>query len=290
MHRVDYSKEKEYAKKSIYKDCGSFVEIDGVDTFVVDKGKGQVVLLIHGLLASVYTWRKVIDSLAERFRVIAIDLKGCGFSEKPKERYSIDIFSKQIIKFMELYHIDKASLVGNSLGGEIALNAAIKFPEKITKLVLINSAGYKMEKKRSGKLIKISAVPFIDKFLGLCMTKRTIKRIAEYLLYNTDAIDERFVESYYRPLKQNGGMEGLICLCKELSSSEFKYDDVKNINIPTLIMWGEEDKLLKVSDAYNMNKDIKSSKLVVIPKCGHAPQEECPTAVSREIIEFLSDN
>lgn len=278
--------EKQMAEKSIFNKWGKFIDIDGVETYVVEKGIGENIIFINGILASIYTWRKVLDTVSENFHVYAIDFKGTGFSEKPKGGYSIDICTSQIISLMKYFNIDKAILVGNSLGGEVALNLAIKHSEKINKLILIDSAGYQKNKEITKLLVKLGRFKLVAKLLERCNTKNFVRKIIRWATFNDKIIDRKMVNGYYKPMKTKGAVEAFIELVKNLSYTEFDYEKVKNIEIPTLIIWGKEDKWIPVSDAYRLHRDIKNSKLVILENCGHGPQEEKPEEIVRLIVDF----
>lgn len=280
--------EKEMAERSIFKNCGKFIEIDGVKTYAAEKGKGEDIIFINGLAASIYTWRKVFYEISRDFHVYAIDFKGTGFSEKPKAGYSIDSFTSQILGLMKHYNIHKAVLVGNSLGGEVVLNFTIKHPEKVRKLVLIDSAGYQKNKEVTRFLVKLSRFKLTHKLLDNYISKKSAKKIIKWATFKDEIIDEAMIEGYYKPMKTKGGVRAFIELIKNLSYTEFDYDKVKNIKTPTLIIWGKEDKWIPVSDAYRFHKDIESSKLVILENCGHGPQEEKPEEVIRLIKDFAS--
>lgn len=280
--------EKEMAARSIYKKWGKFIEIDGIKTYVVEKGRGINVIFINGLASSVYTWRKLFYRISNDFHAYAIDFKGTGFSEKPKCIYSIKVFTNQILGLMNYYRIDKAVLVGNSLGGEIALDFAFNYPEKVSKLILIDSVGYQKNKGIIKLLVKMSRLKIVYKFLNACISRDFSKKIIQWAIFNDSIIDKNMIEGYHKPMKTRGAISAFIELVKNLSYTEFDYNKVKNIRIPTLIIWGREDKWIPVSDAYRFHRDIKNSKLVILENCGHGPQEEKPEEVAKLVKDFIS--
>jgi pimeloyl-ACP methyl ester carboxylesterase len=285
--RVMYD-EKELLKESPLKNWGKFIKLDVAETFIVENGKGENMIFANGIAAPVYTWRKVMPVLSNSFHVFALDYKGAGFSEKPKDKYSIGLFSKQILALMDYYKMDKAILVGNSLGGEVVLDFAIKYPERVKSLILIDTAGYQYNKEVMGFLTRLSRCRLVGDLLKKHASKKFAKRIIDWAMYNDKLIDKEMVDAYYKPMKTKGAFDAFIELAKNLSYTEFDYGKVKNIIAPTLIIWGEEDNWIPVSDAYKFHKDIKNSELVVLKKCGHAPQEEMPEEVARLIKEFVN--
>jgi pimeloyl-ACP methyl ester carboxylesterase len=287
--RVMYD-EKELIKESPLKSFSKIIKLDGCETFIVEMGKGENIIFANGIAAPVYTWRKVMTVLSKNFHVYGLDYKGTGFSGKPKEEYSIDVFSKQILDLMNFFNMKSAVLIGNSLGGEVSLNFAIKYPEKVKSLILIDTAGYQNNKEFTKLLTRLSRCRFVGNILKRHTSKRFARKIIEWALYNDKIIDKEMVNAYYKPMKTKGAFDAFIELVKNLSYTEFDYSKVRNIIAPTLIIWGEEDKWIPVSDAYKFHKDIKNSKLIVLKDCGHAPQEEKAEEVSKLIREFINEN
>ncbi|MCM8711485.1 alpha/beta hydrolase [Clostridium sp. SYSU_GA19001] len=283
--------EKQMAEKSIFKSCGKFIDFDGegVKNFVVEKGKGKNIIFINGIAACVYTWRAVLDILSREFHVFGVDFKGTGFSDKPEGEYSINVFTNQLVGLMKYFNMDKAVLVGNSLGGEVALDFAVKYPEKVSKLVLIDSAGYMKNKKMMRILVRLSRYKVISSILKKCITRNFIKKIAQWAVFDDKIVDVKMVDSYYKTMNTKGGFSAFIELVKNLSYTEFNYEQVKNIKSSTLIIWGKEDKWIPVSDAFRLHQDIKNSKLVILNDCGHGPQEEKPEKVAELIRDFIND-
>lgn len=282
--------EQELIKESPLREWAKYINIKGSKTFVVEKGEGENIIFSNGIAASVYTWRKVFPILSENFHVYGFDYRGTGLSEKPKEGYSIDIFSKQILNFMDYLEIKKAILVGNSLGGEVTIDFAVKHPERVKGLILLDTAGYQNNKEVTGLLVRLSRCKLAGKLIEGYTSKRFARKIIEWALYNDSIINKDMVNGYYKPMRTKGAFDAFIELVKNLSYTEFEYTIVKSIKVPTLIIWGEEDKWIPVSDAYKFHKDISGSELVILKNCGHAPQEEMPEQVSRIIEKFIYEN
>lgn len=269
-----------------------FITLEGVETYIVDKGKEneKAVILINGIAVSCYTWRGVLDILSNKYHVLTLDFRGTGFSEKPNGEYSINALTKQIHELMKHFNIDSTVLIGNSLGGEVALDFTIKHPEKVSELVLIDSAGYQKNKEITKLLVKMSRYKIVSRILRVITTRLLSRKIAEWALYNETVIDENMIEAYYRPMKDKEGFNAFIELVKNLSYTDFDYEKVKEIKVPTLIIWGKNDKWIPVSDAYRFHRDIKDSRLAIIENCGHGPQEEYPAEVAKIIEEFLIES
>jgi pimeloyl-ACP methyl ester carboxylesterase len=285
--KIGMYNKKSIAKENIFSDNGKLVNLNGVETYVIEMGEGESIIFVNGIAVTSYTWRGVIKTLKDKFHIFAMDFKGFGQSEKNGGEYSVEIYTEQIKSLIKHYNITKATLVGSSLGGRIALNFTLKFPEKINRLVLLDSAGYQKNKKILSFLIRLFRYEIFREVFKMSLTKYIVKIFIKWAFENEKVIDEEIVEAYFNPLNEKGGIEALSSLIKSLSYSDLNYEAIKSINIPTLIIWGDKDKWLPKSDAYRFHKDIKNSKLIVLKDCGHGPHEEYPEVVSNLVENFM---
>jgi pimeloyl-ACP methyl ester carboxylesterase len=290
MKQTELYDENELISESPLEPWGKFIKLDGSETFVVEMGEGENIIFANGIAASVHTWRKVLPILSKVFHVFALDYKGTGFSEKAKDKYSVELFSKQIFQLIKHFRMDKAILVGNSLGGETILDFAINHPNMVKALILIDTAGYQNNKEITGLLVRMSRCKFVGRLLQRYASKKFARKIIKWALYNDRLVDREMVDAYYKPMKTEGAADAFIELVRNLSYTKFDYKRVTEITVPTLIIWGEDDKWIPVTDAYKFHRDIKGSQLTVLERCGHAPQEEKPEEVSRLIEEFINKN
>lgn len=264
-----------------------FADLGGLRVHYLDKGEGTPIVLIHGYTSSTYTWKDQFDELAKRFRVIAVDLKGFGFSDKPDGDYSRRAQGEVVAGLLEKLNIQRAWLVGNSMGGETALNVAVAHPEKVLGLVLIDSAGVKMQ-GRSSLAPWYLQMPVIGRLLtALALTSDKLVRSGlEKSFFDDSKITDERVSAYYHPLRTRGGQ-----LSATRAREQFELfpveDRIPGIKAPTLIIWGSEDELIPLEAGRKLNELISGSKLVVFEKCGHVPQEEMPERVLSEIAGFV---
>ena len=265
-----------------------FADIDGVRIHYQEKGAGAPLVLIHGYTSSTYSWKDVFEPLAKTFHVIAVDLKGFGFSGKPDGDYTRRAQAVLVTHLLEHLKIEKAWLCGNSMGGEVALNVALANPERVAGLILIDSAGVESEGRGSlapGYLI----VPVVGRLLiALSLTSDNLVRQGlEKSFYDHTKVNEDRVTNYYRPLKTRGGQ--LAALRARTQWSVFPVEpDLGKINVPTLILWGAQDQLIPLAAGRKMSSLIKDSKLVVFDNCGHLPQEEMPARTIDEVTRFIA--
>ena len=258
---------------------GSFVTVFGAKVHYVDAGTGSPVILLHGLADDIGVWESVMPALAAKHRVIALDQIGFGRSDKPLLDYRVATFVDFLDRFLNELKIDRASLVGNSLGGWIAADFALAHPERIDRLVLCDAAGYAA--------------------LGKNMNARTLSALR---LASRDDIrylgpltfhDKRFYEDVDLAFKQRV-TAGDGYTIDRVVDSIIRNEDVLDgrlgaIRKPTLIVWGHEDKVIPLNFAERFHKEIANSQLRIIDNCGHMPHVECPDEFTRMVLEFLSD-
>ena len=265
-----------------------FAEIDGVQIHYQEKGTGVPLVLIHGFTSSTYSWKDVFGPLSKNFRVIAVDLKGFGFSGKPDGDYSRPAQAVLVSHLLDYLKIEKAWLCGNSMGGEISLNVALHNPASVAGLILIDSAGVEVNGRGSLAPGYIS-IPIVGRVLtAIALTKdKLVREGLEKSYYDDSKITDDRVAAYYRPLKTRGGQLG--ALRARTQADLFPIEqDLGKINAPALIIWGAEDALIPLEAGRKMNSLVKGSKLVIIEKCGHVPQEEMPERVVDEIEKFIA--
>ena len=266
-----------------------FVDVDGVRVHYQEKGIGTPLVLLHGFTSSTYSWKDVFEPLSKNFRVIAIDLKGFGFSGKPDGDYTRRAQAMLVAHLLDYLKIEKAWLCGNSMGGEISLDFALQNPQRVAGLILIDSAG--VEVNGGGSLAPgYLLVPVVGRVLtALALTSdKLVREGLEKSFYDDAKVTNERVAYYYRPLQTRGGQ--LAALRARTQSELFPIEqELSKINAPALIIWGAEDELIPLEAGRKMNLLIKDSKLVIIEKCGHVPQEEMPERVLDEMTKFMGE-
>lgn len=242
-----------------------------------DASKPKVILL-HGLGGSAENWQLTIPAIAANYHVFAPDQIGFGKSDKVLLKYRVATYTDFLDKFMSELKIEKASLVGNSMGGWVAGLMAIKYPNRVEKIVLADAAGI------------LPANLNVDEIYQLNNSTRdeiraNMKRIfANPLLQNNEALVDQFMSS--RVAANDGYTIG--SLIESIKRKEdFLNDRLGEIKKPTLIIWGKQDGLLPVADATVFNKGIAGSQIVIFDNCGHVPQFEKAADFNKEVLKFL---
>jgi pimeloyl-ACP methyl ester carboxylesterase len=268
-------------------DYSNFADIDGVRIHYQEKGNGVPLVLIHGYTSSVYSWKDVFEPLSQNFRVIAVDLKGFGFSGKTDGDYSRRAQALLVSHLLEHLQIDRAWICGNSMGGEVALNMAITNPWQLSGLILIDSNGVQL--KGSGSLApSYLLVPGVGRILTALALRsdKLVRQGLEKSFYDDTKVTGDRVAAYYRPLQTRGGQ--LAALRARTQAGQFPVEpELGKIFWPTLILWGAQDELIPVEAGHKLNSLIRNSKLVIFDNCGHLPQEEMPARAVDEINKFI---
>ncbi|MEP6570975.1 MAG: alpha/beta hydrolase [Acidobacteriota bacterium] len=266
-----------------------FADIDGVRIHYQEKGTGAPLVLIHGYLSSTYSWKDVFEPLAKDFHVIALDLKGFGFSGKPDGDYSRRAQAVLITHLLDHLKIEKAWLCGNSMGGEVALNVALQSPQRVAGLILIDSAGVEMPGRRTLTPAYLT-IPIIGRILVALslLSEKPVREGLEKSFDDRSKVTDERVANYYRPLKTRGGQ--LAALRARTQWPLYPVEpDIGKVNVPTLILWGDHDALIPVEAGIKMHQLIKGARLSILDNCGHLPQEELPAQTVMEMTKFMTE-
>src|SRR6185295_15089874 len=245
----------------------------------VEAGTGPTVILLHGLGGSTQVWQLNIAALAEKYHVVVPDQIGFGKSDKPFVNYRIRTYVDFLDQFCKQLKIERATLVGNSMGGWIAAMFTASFPDRVDKLVLVDAAGYAPPKDIDTRI-----------FFGLNPTTREgMKILAAKVFYNKLFLTDAAIDQAIAARLAAGDGYTIKSITESIIRGEdFLDDTVKTIKQPALIVWGRQDGLVSLAEGERFNKDIAGSKLIVIDECGHVPPIEKPMEFNAEVIKFLS--
>lgn len=269
---------------------GKDIYLDGYRLHYVEQGEGEPLLLVHGLGSYHYTWRHNIEALAGQFHVFAVDLKGFGFSDKPKgPGYSIDDHVRSIESFIASIGINRAHYVGSSMGGEIGMRLCLKSPHVIDKLVLIGSSGYRDWLPLSIRVLCRLPYHFIIRpfIKPKYFTKQVLMRLFRLAFYNPACISNQELEQYFLPMKNEEFDLSFLSLLREFDFGK-KQSEYQQILHEALILAGEKDVVITHNDSLRLAQEIKNSTLITIPQTGHFMHEERPEVINQLILNFLT--
>lgn len=271
----------EHAAKLHHADCSRFVEVDGVRVHFQQAGESSAppILLIHGFCASTCVWRDVLLPISRMgFRVVAPDLIGFGFSAKPRRGpYTIDAQARMIVRLMDELRIEGAALVGSSYGGAVAMTAALDYPERVSRLVLVDAVSN--DEVKNQRLLRIAASPLVGDLLSPLMieSRRLMKwRMGKlYAGQSAHLFDDERVAAQYLPLRTAGTQRAALATLRRWKADRVERE-ADRITQPTLLVWGEDDRDIPLRHGERLHALIRNSRLVVFRACGHLPQEERP--------------
>ena len=263
-----------------------------VKLFVEEKGKGSPLLLIHGFGASTFTWREIAPALARRHRVIAVDLKGFGQSDKPfDERYSVFDQAELLKQLIIDKDLRDLTLIGHSFGGGVALVLALdedpRLKGRIKKLVLLDTIAYPQDIPVAFKMLDMPVVSHVGvRMLPPSMQARMALRIA-YL--DNSKIDDDEVEMYAAPLRTAAGKHAIIHSARQIMPEDLEEISKRyaSIEMPTLIAWCDYDRIVPLDVGLKLRRTLPKATLEIIDSCGHMPHEEQPEATLSLIEDFL---
>jgi pimeloyl-ACP methyl ester carboxylesterase len=245
---------------------------------------GPPVILLHGLGGDATNWAQTIPALASKYHVYAPDQIGFGQSDKPIVNYRVAMLVEFLDQFYQKLGIEKAILIGNSLGGWAAAAFAIAHPQKVAKLVLVSAAGYSAKGYARGETLKDLYATFNPS------TTADMKRLYELIFYEKAISTDAFVvPAFTKKLKTGDGYTINSFMDSILRGEDFIDDKVKTIKAPTLVIWGRDDKLNPLAMGEAFAQDISGAQKVVIEQCGHVPQIERAPVFNDALLKFLSD-
>lgn len=267
-----------------------FLEVDGVRTRYVDMGDAeQVIIFIHGFSSSLYSWQACLEPISRQYRVVALDLKGFGFSGKPESNYTNDEYVDFVVHFMDALGVERATLCGNSMGGGIAWRTALKYPDRVNKLILVDASGYASTRSGTPFIMKLGRLPGMEKLFSLFTTRGRIRSSLESAYYDDERVTEKTVDAYYYPMRTPGALYAVFARMRHSRSEAEEWQArISEVAVPTCIVWGVNDTWIPVEDARRFHSDIENSQLVIIPDCGHLPQEEEPEKFIMHVLDFMS--
>ena len=266
------------------------ININGINIAYREQGQGRPVLLVHGFASYSYTWLALVKLLPPSFRYIALDLKGFGHSDKPRDKeYSADDQARILTEFINRLDLDNMIIVGHSFGGMTSLLALLsgRIKNPVAGLVLIDSVAYFKHMPAFIAKLRIPVVNMLE--LELLPARALTRQVLEEVFYDRSKITEEMIAKYSECLNLPGAKTSLIRSASRFVSEEMKHvhEKFKQIDVPTLIISGVDDRLIPVQESYYLKRDIQHVELKVIPQCGHSPQEECPEETAKLLSEFL---
>ncbi len=271
-----------------------FMEMHGERIAVRDEGHGEALLLIHGMAGSSQAWRELVPLLAKKYRVIAPDLLGHGQSSKPRTDYSLGAFAVGLRDLLDELGVESATVVGQSLGGGIAMQFLYQHPDYCRRLVLISSGGLGPE---VGLILRLLAAPGAELVMPIIAPPVVLRagNSVRSWLSARGLRSPRGAEIWnaYSSFSDRGTRDAFLRTLR--SVVDYRGQSVSALNrlnvredMPTLAIWGEQDAIIPVEHAYAALKARPNCRLEVLPGVGHFAQVEAPVEVAELIDDFIS--
>lgn len=269
------------------------IKIKGHAIFYIARGEGKPLLLIHGYGAGLWVWEKQIEILSETYKVYALDLIGHGFSDRPKIAYTPETYVHFLKDFMDKVGTERSTLIGNSMGGGIAWAMAVFFPERVDRLILINSVPPDvLDQVRNDsfrKLVAIKNIPLLPYLLIAGRNKNSVKRILQECVSDIKLITPEVLNRQHQLSMIKGSTWVLYSTFKNAEGALKFKDSLSHIRQPTLLLWGDRDLIFPTSVGEHLHRMISNSKIQLIKRSGHIPMWETPEEVNQAILSFLKD-
>jgi pimeloyl-ACP methyl ester carboxylesterase len=265
--------------------AATFATVEGTRVRYVDSGGDKpAVVLVHGFASSLETWATVIPELMKSHRILALDLKGFGWTDRPEGDYSPAAQAKIVLGLMAQRGIDKAAMVGHSWGSSVVLQVALQKPEAVTRIALYDAWVYEAQLPAFFHWARADGVG--ETLFGLYYKERPGEKMA-LAFYDKNFVTEDFVEAVEAALDRPGTVAAALAAVRgqRYSDVEQKYRKVQK---PTLLLWGREDVVTPVTYGERLVRDLPNARLEIYPRCGHFPMLEARDASNRELIAFLN--
>ena len=284
-------KNPEWLNQEDYPFRSRYLQINGHQLHYLEEGEGEVLLFVHGTPSWSFEFRKLIKSLRNDFRCIAIDHMGFGLSDKPQTYdYTTINQSRTLTTFIKEKGLRNINLLVHDFGGPIGLNFAIEHPEKVCRIVILNSWLWSNESdpdfRKMRKLLRSPLLPFLYRYLNFS---------PRFLLpksFGNKKISKKLISQYTKPFTRIRERQGPIAFLKSLLDDQQWFQELWNkrstiADKPTLLIWGMKDSLLHPRNLEKFEAGFSRNYSVRLDSVGHFPQEEEPEKVSEEIRKFF---
>lgn len=263
----------------------TFVEVEGARVRIRDEGEGPPVVLVHGFASSLETWDAVIPVLVKKHRVIALDLKGFGWTDRPDGDYSPWAEARIVRAVMDRRGVDRAAIVAHSWGSSVALALALGDPRRVTRIALYDAWVYEDQVPTFFRLARRTGMGEI--LFGLYYKERPDDRLVQ-AFYDPTLLSEKLAEDVLKSLERPGTVAAALAAVRgqQFAEVEKRYRTIKK---PVLLLWGREDVVTTLDFGERLSRELPSAKLVVYPRCGHFPMLEAAAASTTELAKFLDE-
>jgi pimeloyl-ACP methyl ester carboxylesterase len=262
-----------------------FVDLDGMSVHYRDEGSGPPVVLVHGTGSSLHTWDAWAAALSPSHRVVRLDLPAFGLTgPRPDGDYRLDTYVEFLDHFAARLGLGRFALAGNSLGGAIAWRFAAAHPSEVTALILVDAGGYPRQVKRP-LAFRLGQMPLVGQLLPHLDPRLVVERTVRLVYGDPGRVTPELIERNYELVLRPGNRQAFG------AETSLPFEDhtalLQTLHVPTLVMWGDRDALIPVSDAQRFASDIPGARAHIYEGLGHVPMEEDGPRTAADAREFL---
>lgn len=264
-----------------------FLDVGGVKVHYRDDGRGEALVLVHGMNSSLHTWEGWTEQLEGSYRVIALDLPGFGLTgPDPKKRYSPAQAAQFLHLFTDALGLEHFNLAGNSRGGAIAWNFAVLYPDEVERLILVDAGGLPREEPIPF-LVVLQGLPMVSRLFHHITPRWVIEDGVHQVYGDPSLVTEAQVQRYFDLLLRTGNRRAAseIVAVGDLHEN---LDGLSKLKVPTLVLWGEKDAWILPKYAERFRQRIPRAEVIRYPALGHIPMEEDPAETAADVRKFLS--
>lgn len=271
-----------------------FIEVDGMSVHYRVEGLAQdsiPLVLLHGTGASLHTWDGWVNALKSERKIIRLDLPAYGLTgPNPTSDYTQEFYATFINNFLTKLGVRQCIISGNSLGGSIAWNFAVKYPKKVSKMILVDAGGYAMKSKSVPIAFQVAGWPLIKNLFKYVTPRSIVQKSVENVYVDKSKVNEILVDRYFELSLREGNRQAFIDRMSEFRNkgiTNIKTSQIKYLSMPTLIIWGDKDLLIPLEVGEKFHTDLPNDTLVVFKNLGHTPMEEDAENTVATVKEFL---
>ncbi|QQR98282.1 MAG: alpha/beta hydrolase [Sphingobacteriales bacterium] len=289
--RKDLTLTQEYVKQKYAEPTSKFINWKGAELHYTESGTGFPILMIHGFGGSHKDFLPLDSLFNTNHRVIRVDLPGFALSQFPYAETDttnyLAAYNEYFNFLIDTLHLDSFYVMGNSLGGLMAWNLTLQHPDKVKKLVLLNSAGYDMREVMKTANADRFRNPLLKTALKKGIPKFMIANGISRIFYDGSTLTDAKIQRVSDFWNKAGNLKHILSMAS--SNQIIDQEKIKNIQIPTLIIWGKNDVIVDVKYADRFHQDIKNSKVQVYNNCGHVPMLEMTNSVYNDVQRFFNE-
>ncbi len=267
-----------------------FIDVKGQLVHLRDVGPRddpEPLVLIHGTSDSLHTWEGWAKGLSPRQRVISFDLPGFGLTgPSASGDYRGDTYARFVLDLMDQLKVQRFAVAGNSLGGEVAWRTALMAPQRVAKLILVDAAGPDFESDSVPIGFLVARVPVLNRIFDWVLPRPMVVASVRSVYGDPSRVTDAVVDRYYEMALREGNRRALVQRFQQNQRGQ-DAERIRELKLPTLILWGGRDRLVPLSVGRQFQQDISGSELVVFDDLGHVPHAEDPQRTLAPVQAFL---